>query len=190
MGRKQKLVYILGGFVLGVLLTNVVCLCRNSQMDTSTFAVPNKTQSEPLLAASGVSQNEAVSLDEAIEQDNGSIAVSEVPEELLVGSWDSGAYWTETRGMPSYKVVLGVPFYARPSWAVYGTILEIVPDAYDKDHVAYNGMEVYYNGVETIVEKTKYAREKLGGIMILELTQDASDMDKSLLQAIGRVLRQ
>ena len=41
-----------------------------------------------------------------------------------------------------------------------------------------------------MVEKTKYAREKLGGIMIWELTQDTSDMDKSLLQAIGRVLRQ
>ncbi|MCI8528545.1 MAG: hypothetical protein HFH82_05220 [Lachnospiraceae bacterium] len=92
--------------------------------------------------------------------------------------------------MPSYKVVLGVPFYARPSWADYGTILESVPVAYDKDHVAYNGMEVYYNGVETMVEKTKYAREKLGGIMIWELTQDTSDMDKSLLQAIGRGLRQ
>ncbi|MCI8528546.1 MAG: hypothetical protein HFH82_05225 [Lachnospiraceae bacterium] len=92
MGRKQKLVYILGGFVLGVLLTNVVWLWRNSQMDTSTFAVPNKTQSEPSLAASGVSQNEAASLDEAIEQDNGSIAVSEASEELFVGSWDSEAY--------------------------------------------------------------------------------------------------
>ena len=103
---------------------------------------------------------------------------------------DCGSYWKETRGLPSHKVVLGVPFYARPSWADYGTILESVPAAYDKDNVAYNGMEVYYNGAETIEEKTRYARENLGGIMIWELTQDTSDVDKSLLQAIGSVLRQ
>lgn len=100
---------------------------------------------------------------------------------------DCGAYWKETRGLPAYKVVLGVPFYARPSWADYGTILAAVPDAFGKDHVSYNGMDVYYNGVDTIAEKTRYARENLGGVMIWELTQDTADRSKSLLQAIGSV---
>ena len=50
-------------------------------------------------------------------------------------------------------------------------------------------MEVYYNGVDTIVEKAQYAKENLGGIMIWELTQDTSDPDRSLLQAIGSVVR-
>lgn len=103
---------------------------------------------------------------------------------------DCGTYWKETRGLPAYKIVLGVPFYARPSWADYGTILESVPDACDKDHVTYNGMEVYYNGVDTITDKTLYAKENLGGIMIWELTQDTRNADKSLLQAIGEAIGQ
>ena len=102
---------------------------------------------------------------------------------------DCGVYWKETRGLPEHKVVLGVPFYARPSWADYGTILENVPNAYERDHVVYNGMEVYYNGRDTIAEKTLYARENLGGIMIWELTQDTRDAEKSLLQAIGEPCR-
>lgn len=101
-----------------------------------------------------------------------------------------GTYWTETRGLPRYKAVLGVPFYARPSWADYGTILAAVPDAWSGDSVSYNGMEVYYNGIDTIKKKTEYAKENLGGVMIWELSQDSSDPDKSLLQAIGEAAAQ
>lgn len=42
---------------------------------------------------------------------------------------DCGLYWKDTRGLPAHKVVLGVPFYARPSWADYGAILAMVPAA-------------------------------------------------------------
>lgn len=48
---------------------------------------------------------------------------------------DCGNYWKEIRGLPAHKVVLDVPFYARPGWADYGTILSSVPDAYGTDHV-------------------------------------------------------
>lgn len=103
---------------------------------------------------------------------------------------DCGTYWKEARGLPAYKVVLGIPFYARPSWADYGAILASAPEAYGGDHTAYHGMEVYYNGVDTIAEKTRYARENLGGVMIWELTQDTADSGKSLLQAIGDASKQ
>lgn len=96
-----------------------------------------------------------------------------------------GKYWKETRGLSADKVVLGVPFYARPSWASYGDILSANPDAYSKDTVIYNGMEAWYNGIPIIKDKTAYARDNLGGIMIWEVSQDTTDKDKSLLRAIG-----
>ena len=62
------------------------------------------------------------------------------------------------------------------------------PDAYKGDLVTYNGMDVHYNGPDTIAQKTLYAVENLGGIMIWELTQDTTAADKSLLQAIGKAI--
>jgi GH18 family chitinase len=42
---------------------------------------------------------------------------------------------------------------------------------------------VYYNGIPTIQQKTKYAMGNGGGVMIWELSKDASG-DLSLLKAI------
>ena len=78
---------------------------------------------------------------------------------------DSAVYWKDVRGLPAGKVVLGMPFYARPSWAAYGDILSAVPD--------------------TIQEKTRYAVDNLGGVMIWEITQDTKDREKSLHTAIA-----
>lgn len=99
----------------------------------------------------------------------------------------SAAYWHDSRGLPGDKVVLGVPFYARPSWASYADILQSDHDAWRTDHVTYNGMQVWYNGVDTIRAKTRYALEHLGGVMIWEIAQDAVG-EHSLLTAIGKEL--
>lgn len=96
-----------------------------------------------------------------------------------------GKYWSKTRKLDASKVVLGVPFYGRPSWASYEEFLAADPKAVDGDVINFNGMEAHYNGPATIRKKTDYALQNLGGVMIWEITQDTADMDKSLLTAIG-----
>ena len=98
-----------------------------------------------------------------------------------------GLYWRDTRDMPPEKVVLGVPFYGRPSWASYDQILQANPEAYKTDTSMINGMLAHYNGIPTIKAKTSWAKQNVGGIMIWELSQDTSDRSKSLLSAIGEV---
>lgn len=102
----------------------------------------------------------------------------------------SGDYWHKTRGVPAEKVVLGLPFYARPGGTAYRDILSAVPNAHLSDSVTYQGRTVWYNGLSTIQAKTRYARDELGGVMIWEITQDTSAPAKSLLSAITRTLRE
>lgn len=91
-------------------------------------------------------------------------------------------YWNETRQVPSAKLNLGVPFYARPSWAGYKAIVAANPQAPYGDYDANYG---YYNGIDTIKRKTKFVQDNFaGGIMIWEISQDTRD-DTSLLKAIN-----
>lgn len=101
-----------------------------------------------------------------------------------------GAYWRYERNMPANKVVLGVPFYGRPSWAPYWDILSNDPEAFGKDTSNYGGLLTYYNGIPTMKQKTQWACENLGGIMIWELSQDTSDPETSLLNAIYETARE
>lgn len=102
---------------------------------------------------------------------------------------NSALYWISTRHMPKEKVVLGVPFYGRPSWASYETLLKSNPNADQTDTILYEGMEVFYNGTDTIEKKTKYSMENAGGIMIWEITQDTAEKDKSLLHAVEKAVK-
>ncbi|HWT26522.1 MAG TPA: glycosyl hydrolase family 18 protein, partial [Mobilitalea sp.] len=96
----------------------------------------------------------------------------------------SGEYWINTRGLPPEKVVLGVPFYARPEYVTYADIVaNDVSDAI-KDTTDFNGTTIYYNGLKTITDKTIWACNNAGGIMIWELMQDTSEEIISLLNQI------
>ena len=84
------------------------------------------------------------------------------------------------RGLPREKTVLGVPFYSRPGWRSYASLVASYPDAPYRDEV---GGE-HYNGIDTIRRKTCLARQRASGVMIWELSQDTHDAT-SLLAAIS-----
>ncbi len=92
--------------------------------------------------------------------------------------------WT-ARGAPPEKLVLGVPFYGReidnPALALsYAQIVSRYHPAPEVDEVE----GIYFNGIATIRQKTRYAQDQqLGGIMIWELGQDTRN-ETSLLRAI------
>ena len=91
------------------------------------------------------------------------------------------AYW-QGRGLPASKTVLGLPFYGQPSQESFATLLA---RGADPQADLYEG--VGYNGLPTIERKTQLALTQASGVMIWELTQDATGAN-SLLAAIGRVL--
>lgn len=103
-------------------------------------------------------------------------------------------YWRDTRHIAGEKLNIGLPFYGygfgpnntTSDWN-YRDIISKYPGAENKDELkAANGHMVYYNGLITIKKKTMYARQQTGGVMIWELSQDASG-PLSLLKAINDV---
>ena len=89
-------------------------------------------------------------------------------------------YWLG-RGLPRAKAVLGVPFYARPIWKTYKAVLAKGADP----HVD-SFRDDWYNGMDTIAEKSHLAMERAGGIMIWELSGDAQG-PYSLVSVIAKV---
>lgn len=97
-------------------------------------------------------------------------------------------YWIENRGMKKEKVVMGLPFYSYVPPRTYETILEYDQEGHKKDMIIMDGQEIHYNGIQTIQQKTAYAIENCGGVMIWEITEDTTEKEKSLLKAIGKML--
>ena len=91
-------------------------------------------------------------------------------------------YWIRKRGLPAEKAVLGLPFYGKPTNKVhrYNDLVKAGADPYSDTYDS-----VYYNGINTIKQKTQLAiKEKMAGVMIWEISQDTND-DHSLLKAIN-----
>jgi len=87
--------------------------------------------------------------------------------------------------VPLEKLFLGVPFYGRnmSDTNIAVTYADIVQNHHPEPNVD-EIANIYFNGIETIQRKTRYAMEnKLGGIMIWEVGQDTRD-ETSLLRAI------
>jgi GH18 family chitinase len=103
-------------------------------------------------------------------------------------------YFSTERGMPAEKLVLGVPFYGyafgatpnvQASGLDYREIVEKCVGAESKDAWTLpDKRTVYYNGIPTIKKKTRLAKAQASGIMIWQLSADASG-DTSLLKAIN-----
>lgn len=91
-------------------------------------------------------------------------------------------YW-QGRGLAKEKTVLGVPFYAKPNWETYRSLVEADPSYACQDKIENNS----YNGIPTIRKKTKLALKRAGGIMNWELSQD-NNTESSLVTAMWEVI--
>ncbi len=124
----------------------------------------------------------------------------------LRGPWDpsnpgqhSPYYWAEdcvdywqNQGVSSQKLTLGVPFYGYDfgvdpvaAFNYRGIVSQDPANAY-LDNVG----QKWWNGIPTIKAKTQLALDKVAGIMIWEIGQDAfgANIQYSLLRAIGEVV--
>lgn len=104
------------------------------------------------------------------------------PYSLAIKSLD---YWIKERGVPAHKAILGLPFYSKKGMGNYGpdykSLLKDGASPYD-DY--WKG--AFYNGMINIELKTKLAKERgCGGMMIWEISHDTND-EFSLLKAIQR----
>ena len=103
-------------------------------------------------------------------------------------------YFSSVKSIAPDKLVLGVPFFGSTrNWTreeSYATILAAYPDAWQRDQVEGGpldgGVTLDYVGESTMARETQVGA-RYGGIMIWELTQDASG-PHSLLSVIQKNL--
>jgi chitinase len=103
-------------------------------------------------------------------------------------------YWHTTKGVPSAQLTVGVPFYGY-FWGnsntsyTFSQIVNYYPGSENKDKfIPATGGVIYYNGIPTIKQKTVLGITQAGGVMIWQLTGDATGTN-SLLNAIDEVVQ-
>lgn len=83
-------------------------------------------------------------------------------------------YWLN-RGVAAEDIVIGMPLYARPSWMQYRHLVALNPEYAFVDYAPTTPTESYYNGMNTLREKTMIALNKAGGVMLFDVNEDTND---------------
>lgn len=83
-------------------------------------------------------------------------------------------YWLN-RGVTAEEIVIGMPLYARPSWLQYRHLTDINPEYAYVDYAPTEPLESYYNGMNTLREKTVIALSRAGGVMLFDVNEDTKD---------------
>jgi chitinase len=96
---------------------------------------------------------------------------------------NSVSYW-QGRGLAKSKMVVGVPYYARPSWSAFKNLVPSYGPCTD------SGGGNWWNGIKTMRAKGDYVRSNgLAGLMNWEMSQDKVNQGDSLTLAISQVLK-
>lgn len=97
-------------------------------------------------------------------------------------------YWKK-RGVPEDHIVVGIPLYARPSWKQYRHLVASDRENAYLDFVPGDKLDSYYNGLNTIRQKTRLALNKGGGIMFFDIQEDTRDETSALKAALDMIQR-
>ncbi|MBK5247000.1 MAG: hypothetical protein JJE49_07030 [Peptostreptococcaceae bacterium] len=89
-------------------------------------------------------------------------------------------YWFN-RGVPKMKIILGMPLYARPSLLEYYQLVELDKANAYNDFAQTQPVESYYNGLNTLKDKTVLAWNKAGGVMVFDVNEDTMDETSVLI---------
>ena len=93
------------------------------------------------------------------------------------------------RGIPPEKIVLGLPLFARPSWKQYRHLVAANPENAYIDYVPDPKLPSYYNGINTICDKTRMALNLAGGIMFFDINEDTHDETSAQAAAVRMIKR-
>lgn len=96
-------------------------------------------------------------------------------------------YWLN-RGVSAEDIVIGMPLYARPSWMQYRHLVALNPEYALVDYAPTTPLESYYNGMNTLREKTIISLNKAGGVMLFDVNEDTND-EYSIVSMINNLLQ-